>query len=71
MLLSHVFKSERVMLSVDRLAITSSKLPHGALRSTHSVAATAWYFDCGDAYGYGYHVIDMVPRCACLLKGQV
>jgi hypothetical protein len=98
MLLSQVFKSERIMLSVDRLAITSSK-GYRMVRSTHSVAAKAWYLEvkvlqlgstshtrlgwatnmadldlhigCGGAYGYGYHDIDMVPRCTCLLKGQV
>ncbi|CAD6342595.1 unnamed protein product [Miscanthus lutarioriparius] len=43
MLLSRVFKSERIVLSADRLTTASSK-GYRMVRATHGVAVGAWYF---------------------------
>jgi Set1/Ash2 histone methyltransferase complex subunit ASH2 len=43
-LLSRVFKSERILLSADRLTTASSK-GYRMVRATHNVAAGAWYFE--------------------------
>ncbi|KAG0519741.1 hypothetical protein BDA96_08G012500 [Sorghum bicolor] len=43
-LLSRVFKSERILLLADRLTAASSK-GYRMVRATHGVAAGAWYFE--------------------------